>query len=183
VEPSDWVSVAALGVALVSILVSGFVAPRIGARIEREHRIGTARSEVYADTIRLLRARQRDINEASFGYPALEDEPALEVEPTMARLLLYANEPVWRGVEEFFRLYRAASPGRMAAESDRSQGLDDTRSRLEIAHVGYRMSKVQDAIIDHMRGDIGTRGLFLAVGDDREPKPPPDAERAATPAE
>jgi hypothetical protein len=163
VEPSDWVSVAALGVAAVSIVVSGYVAPRIGARIEREHRISAARSEVYAETIQLLRARVYEID----GYPpdeAWRPPTELEAERTIARLLLYTDRSVWTGVKDFTRLRQSASSPPTERES---------------ADLRNAMGSLIDAIVDQMRGHVGTKAFLVTWpkrtrGPQSDAAPPPD---------
>jgi hypothetical protein len=65
----------------------------------------------------------------------------------------------------------------MAAEAAQHHGEDDVTARLQIAGVVDDMRRLQDAIVDRMRADVGTRALFLAeLPRDRPDNapPPPD---------
>lgn len=92
-DANQWISLAAVGVAGLTIVISGFVSPRINARRERSHRIGDKRSEVYTDALVVLRARyQETVYAATDGVAeATAGEPTeAELARILAQVILYA---------------------------------------------------------------------------------------------
>lgn len=148
----------------MSVVTSGLVAPRLGAALAVRGRLRDERSETYANTLRLLRARTQEVEQAALGWPVHDDGPTeTEAAEITARLLLYTSRDVWEHVDVFFRAYWRTAHDRMLVDAARRAGTDDVAARLRIEDQRQAMVTAVDAAGDAMRRDLGTGAFFKAV--------------------
>jgi hypothetical protein len=138
----DWISLTAVAVAGLSVLVTGFLAPWLGAQRERERRIAEERSQVYVDAIRLVRERLRDVeNRSTRSMPKVDlNVSDAEADIIQARLWLYAPESVQERFSLCIQAYNTTFlPG------------------FDIGNAADNMKVLMDDMVGLMREDIGTR--------------------------
>jgi hypothetical protein len=171
VEPEHWISLGALLVAAVSVVTSGWFAPKMAARLAESGRIRDERSAAYADGLRLLRARMRDLERSSYGWPidhrGPDDEEAARI---TARLLVCASGPVWEAFHAFFRVYNSTQRDQLFSDIARVRAGDDVAARLRIGRVHDDLEHLMDETADRMRTDLGT-GRFMVELTQRRKRP------------
>jgi hypothetical protein len=96
VQPSDWISLAALGVAALSTVVG----PIITARLARRGRTDDERRAVYADVVRVL-------NDLFDAFPDEGPWGEERAAAAIAKLTLVASKAVQEKANEFFGLWRS----------------------------------------------------------------------------
>jgi hypothetical protein len=132
-NPSDWISLGALAVALASVIGASIIAPWKTAQYAHGAQLREARREIYADAIRLMRARLQEIENRQGGLPIHDAGPGDdEAAMTTAQMLLYASKGAFKPFETFFREYWMSVPS------------------------VPKMRRALDESVDGMRRDVGT---------------------------
>ena len=152
-QPNDWVSLAALGVAALSVVIG----PIIAARLSRRARTDEDRRRVYSVAVRLMRGSEIDIDAAK-RFIEGETNPMPEVETMLADLLLVGSADVQTKVERFFRLYWAGMVHIGVWSAHGPQDLAMQREMLRDVSAELNLTSALDETLNAMREDLGVPG-------------------------
>lgn len=164
-KPADWIAVGALGVAVVSIVMSTLVGPRVAGRIARDQwRIDSVAS-VYAEAIALMRARFFELDDwAKRGQHEYSGPTESETAATTARLLLFASPDVWPAFEKFIGLATHADVRAAIGLASRGHAQTEAVKEALARYVGPARSAMNE-VIDLMAKDVKTRRKPLRLED------------------
>jgi hypothetical protein len=153
-QPSDWVSLAALGLAALSVVIG----PIIAARLSRRARTDEDRRRVYSVAVGLMRGAELEI-EAARSFLERETNPRPEVEAMLADLLLVGSADVQTKVERFFRLYWAGMTEiGVWASAFQDQELEMQQQKLREVSAELNLTTALDETLNAMREDLGVPG-------------------------